>query len=661
MNKYSIFFLAMLSFVQISNAQFLWLEDETNTRKIEFTAEEDIPTNLTGNFPNPNTSGINTHTIVSKYNRPEGTSDFLSFNLFNYVTDLTDYTVTLKAYIDIPTDELTTNNSKLRVFFDSSDEGGRVYEQLNFTVGQEWETFTFHFQDVDVPQNVLDVGGYDLMVIGLANGSTEIPATTYYFDEIYGSTDQTATTVDHPAAWLAGSWGATFPVFGGERLDTEIATGHDPIGGVNELVTELPAVGHVITNLSYFAHSHYFTIRDNTNVDVATEIHESLIPSAENQEIMLEVLQTLKDSGKKIILYISTNYLDRSSDETQAAWTAYYTANFDGDEYLAYKDLVQGFIPAVAEYADGYWFDTTSTLRDDGYLEDFVQMFKDADPGAAMSVSEFGHLHYIDGEAVMVDSDGVDDEDDRDYNVSNFRGNNSYSDFTRGHVSALGGGAPPNSWGYEEFTLPAMVGNPWSVYEKKQVLKHAWFPIRDKWHVSSANLIFGIEDAYRFSKILIDAKAGVTFANTISNNNGVDAGHIKDDEMVIMKAINDRLLSNPIPDYDPYVRPEGAYLVGEIDDILLSTDDFIDPTYNPFQINLYPNPVVDELTITSTDTEVNYITVYNILGTKVITKEWRNGTSTKKLDVSTLNSGVYFVNLISGTNTNITRKIIISK
>ena len=601
MNKYFTFFIVFLSFVQISNAQFLWLEDETNTRKIEFTAEEDIPTNLTGNIPNPNTSGINTHTIVSKYNRPEGTSDFLSFNLFNYVTDLTDYSVTLKAYIDIPTDELTSNNSKLRIFFQSSDEGGRVYEQLNFTVGQEWETFTFHFQDVDVPQNVIDVGGYDLMVIGLANGSTEIPATTYYFDEIYGSTDQTATTVDHPAAWLAGSWGATFPVFGGERLDEEIATGHDPIGGVNELVTELPAVGHVITNLSYFAHSHYFTIRDNTNVDVATEIHESLIPSAENQEIMLEVLQTLKDSGKKIILYISTNYLDRASDETQAAWTAYYTANFGGDEYLAYKDLVQGFIPAVAEYADGYWFDTTSTLRDDGYLEDFVQMFKDADPGAAMSVSEFGHLHYIDGEAVMVDSDGVDDEDDRDYNVSNFRGNNSYSDFTRGHVSALGGGAPPNSWGYEEFTLPAMVGNPWSIYEKKQVLKHAWFPIRDKWHVSSANLIFGIEDAYRFSKILIDAKAGVTFANTISNNNGVDAGHIKDDEMVIMKAINDRLLSNPIPDYDPYVRPEGAFLVGEIDDILLSTDDFIDPTYNPFQINLYPNPVVDELTITSTD------------------------------------------------------------
>lgn len=31
-------FLLLLFFVQVTNAQFLWLEDETNTRKIELTA-----------------------------------------------------------------------------------------------------------------------------------------------------------------------------------------------------------------------------------------------------------------------------------------------------------------------------------------------------------------------------------------------------------------------------------------------------------------------------------------------------------------------------------------------------------------------------------------------------------------------------------------------
>jgi len=33
--------------------------------------------------------------------------------------------------------------------------------------------------------------------------------------------------------------------------------------------------------------------------------------------------------------------------------------------------------------------------------------------------------------------------------------------------------------------------------------------------------------------------------------------------MAIMQEINDRMLQSPKPDYVPYVRPEGAFLVGE--------------------------------------------------------------------------------------------------
>jgi len=76
------------------------------------------------------------------------------------------------------------------------------------------------------------------------------------------------------------------------------------------VVSELPAVSHIITNLSYFAHSHFFTLRENTKVAVATEIHQSLVPTQENETIIFEVLQKFKDAGKKVILYISTNYLD---------------------------------------------------------------------------------------------------------------------------------------------------------------------------------------------------------------------------------------------------------------------------------------------------------------------------------------------------------------
>ena len=361
------------------------------------------------------------------------------------------------------------------------------------------------------------------------------------------------------AAFLSGSWGVTFPIHGGESLDYKIARGCDYKSGAQQIINELPATGHIITNLSNFAKSHYFTLRSNENVDIATEIDKSLVPSLENEAIIFEVLKIFKDAGKKNILYISCNYFDRLDAKTHKTWVNYYKNNFNGNEYLAYKDLVQGFVLRVKDYADGYWFDTTGKLNDEGHLEDFVQMFRDADPGAIMGVQpEASYFTDENGDYLNVDSDGVDDEDKRDYKIVKFKANCTYQDFTRGHITPLEQGAPPNSWGYEEYTLPDMVENPWSVFESNTVLKHAWFPMRDKWHVSRAKLIFGTEDAYRFTRILKDAKAAITFATTVDNK-----GYMMPEEMAIMKTINYRLLSNPVPDYEPYVRPAGAFLVGE--------------------------------------------------------------------------------------------------
>ncbi|WP_139959462.1 hypothetical protein [Flavicella sediminum] len=366
------------------------------------------------------------------------------------------------------------------------------------------------------------------------------------------------TTVD----WLAGSWGVTFPIYGGERLDSEVSGGYAYLNGAQQIVDELPAVGHVITNLTNFAKSYYFTLRGNDNVDIATEIDESMVPSLQNESIIFEVLQKFRKAGKKNILYISTNYFDRLDEATHQKWVNYYTNNFAGDEYLAYRDLIQGYIYRVKDYADGYWLDTTAELDDDGHIEDFVQMIRDAHPGCAISASPNGAYFQENGENILVDSDGLDDEDDRDYKIVSFEGVNKYQDFTSGHVTPLGQGAPPNSWAYEEFTMPAMVANPWDDYEGKTILKHAWFPMRDKWHVASANLIFGTEDAYRFTRTLVDAKAGITFATTVSDK-GSNKGSLMTEEMTIMKEINTRLLANPMPNYVPYVRPEGAFLVGE--------------------------------------------------------------------------------------------------
>ena len=383
-------------------------------------------------------------------------------------------------------------------------------------------------------------------------------------DELICEEEECEEVLEAKAEWLSGSWGVTFPIYGGERLDSEVAGGYDYRAGAQQLIDELPATGHIITNLSNFAKSYYFTLRGNENVDIATEIDEFLVPSLENEAIIFDVMQMFKDAGKKNILYISTNYFDRleaQNSEAYDSWVTYYTNKFAGDEYAAYKDLVQGFILRVKDYADGYWLDTTRDLYDDGHLEDFVQMIKDADPDAIMGAQPEG-LYFTDenGDFIQVDSDGVDDVDERDYKIVKFEANCTYQDFTKGHITPLGQGAPPNSWGYEEYTLPAMVENPWSLFECNRVLKHAWFPVRDKWHVSSANLIFGTEDAYRFAKTLVDANAAITFATTIDDV-GSGKGFIMAEEMTIMKTINDRLLSNPVPDFEPYVRPEGAFLV----------------------------------------------------------------------------------------------------
>ena len=394
-------------------------------------------------------------------------------------------------------------------------------------------------------------------------------AGDYYDNNIWGVSDiQFSFSLDNPdlasansAEWLASSWGITFPVYGGERLDTEVENGYDLRAGAKEIVDELPAVGHVITNLSYFAHSYYFTLRQNANVDIANEIHESLVPTLENEKIILDVLQTFKDADKKVILYISTNYMDRASDEAQAAWNTYYTEQFSGDEYLAYKDLIQGFVVRFKDYADGYWLDTTTNLNNDGKLQDFINMIKETDPTSIVTANEAKNYFSENGVNLLVDSDGIDDVDETDYKIVLHEPLNTFQDFTNGHVTPLGQGAPPNSWAYEEYTLPNMINAPWTTYGGKSVLKHAWFPVRERWHVPTVPLVFGIEQAYRFVKNVIDGNASITFATTTAYSATSNPGHIMTDEMDIMKEINRRLMMETPSDPETYARPEGASLV----------------------------------------------------------------------------------------------------
>jgi len=349
---------------------------------------------------------------------------------------------------------------------------------------------------------------------------------------------------------------------GGFRLDN--LSHHDWVGGAQEIADSLPAVGHVITNFTHPASGKFFTLRDNPYVDVANEIHPLMVPTLENEQIILDIIDVLKNSGKKVILYLNGagpgqgNETYIHEEEITAAWEAYYNLNFGGDEALAWRTLAKGYVERFDGLVDGYWLDNLSALPG-GDVGAFVQMMRDVDPDLAIATnldkSYVTDQYDID---IEVDSDGINDENPTDYRVFFLEANDPYMDFTAGHPTPLGHGAPPNSWAYEEFNFPLVVQQPWDSYDcSKGTLKHYFAPVRQQWSVAGANLIFEVEQAYRFVRTFTDAGAAITWSTTPTD------GFITNDEMAIMQEINDRMLQSPKPDYVPYVRPEGAFLVGE--------------------------------------------------------------------------------------------------
>ncbi|WP_435236547.1 hypothetical protein ACR30L_02885 [Psychromonas sp. PT13] len=373
------------------------------------------------------------------------------------------------------------------------------------------------------------------------------------------STTEASTYSQYNANWLAGSWGVTQRVDGGYKLDAS-ADNSDWVAGANEIVANIPSVGHVITSFTHPAHAYLFTLRDNNNVDVAA-IHPDMVPTLANEQIIFDVIDIYREAGIKVILYLNaagpSMASERGDSEIQEAWETYYNSEWDGDEGAAWRNLVLGYAERFDGLVDGYWLDNVSKLPGD--LSDFIAMLRSVDSTLAIAVNK-NKTYFTDddGNYLYVDTDGLDDDDETDYKIVKHAVNNEYTDFTSGHVTPLGQGAPPNSWAYEEYTIPDMVATPWDTYDSSSyALKHAWFPIRDSWSGSSADLVFEVEQAYRFTRTITDAGAAITWSTTQKR------GYMPTDEMEIMVEINDRMTQSPKEDYVEYERPEGAYLVGE--------------------------------------------------------------------------------------------------
>ena len=624
------YFLIVLLFMTIAplKAQHVWYENSSKTASMVFNSTSRGV--FTTNEINPETNGINANPKVSKFVRNGQKSPTILFNLPKPITDLTSYTISLKVYTSLKTAELNTENKRLRLFLKNSTiESSIFYKQLNFSAGETWESFSFNFDGTAIPSDVALAGGYDQILIGFASGDDTGLTSTYYVDTVSGSTSQLVAN----AAFLSGSWGVRLNLPGGYNLDDESGAGW--VAGAQQIVANLPAVGHVITNFTHPAHGYYYTLRDNPYVDVANEIHPAMVPSLANEKIILDVINVFKSSGKKVILYINSggpSNIQGTSDATEAAisaaWESYCNTKFGGDQALGWRTLARGYFERFKGLVDGYWVDNLSALKSTE-VAPFIAMIREVDPNVAIATNlDKSNILDSNGNQIKVSSDGTNDPDPTEYKVFFLEANDPYMDFTAGHPTPLGQGAPPNSWAYEEFTFPLITQNPWSSYDgSKQTLKHYFIPIREQWSVARAALVFEVEQAYRFVRTFTDAGATLTWSTTITN------GAITPDEMTIMQEINNRMLQSPKPDYIPYARPPGAYLVGET----LSVKSNI---LEENSLVLFPNPVQHSFQLSR---EITSAILYNLSGQQVL--EF-NGNQTS-FDVSGLIDGVYLLRTIS--------------
>ena len=577
MLKLKTLFLITPLFLFVTNikAQHLWYENYSQTELISYTNSNSGT--FTTNQTNPYITGENTNTVSSKFVRQSYATDgFTYFELENPIETAITYTVSLKGYLNVRHNKLSSSPKQLQLYLKNTTTGDQVSKQIDFTVARNWENFSFVFNTSDFTSTGLENGGYNQMYIGYGNGVFSRKATTYYIDQIYGTTDQ--TFINRTPVSLQGSWGARLYVRGGEDLDNYADNkAYDYLAGAQEMINSYPSMGHVITNATNNANSHLWTLRTNENVDAVmgvsgSVVDEEFVPSLANEQIIIDVINEFKNADKKVILYLnSMSPGNRATTEGATAWNNYVDTYFSGNGHAAWMNYCEGFIKRFeALGVDGYWIDAFGSYNKNSSLgsndidstiaerDEFIQMIRNVDPDVLIAAN-FDKEYFTDsnGDNIKVDTDGVEDADETDYNIIKLSAKDPWSDMTGGHITPLGQGAPPNSWAYEEFTVPDIEASPTSSYDgSKQTVKHLFLPIRSTWSSERSDLMFDNEQAYRFAKRITDAGGTVTFSTTTDTD-----GTTMEDEETILKYVDQQLTANATA--SEYVRPLGAFLVGE--------------------------------------------------------------------------------------------------
>jgi len=570
-NRSTTYYIDQISATKQQQKQYLWYENDVESENILFTNQESGQ--FTTDEINPNTNKNNVNITCAKFIRDSSVSkSFAYFNLFQPIETAVTFTVNLKALISVRQDKLINRPSHLRIYLKNTTTGATIFKQMKFSKGKKWEDFSFVFNQSEFTVKGLKRGGYNQMYIGFGNNVFSPLTITYYIDQIYGTTKQMPI---HPLAKsMQGSWGTRFYVRGGEDLDFYTADrslggrNYDYIAGAKEIINSYPSTGHIITNATNNANSHLWTLRNNKNVDAVMGVNnaivsEEFVPNLQNEQIIIDVINLFKNADKKIILYLnSLSPSERSTPTGAAVWKNYVNTYFSGNEHKAWMNYCEGYVKRFAQLEiDGYWIDAFSSYPGDDFEKDeFIQMIRDADPGIMIAANlDKDFFRHDNGESILVDSDGIEDNDDRDYRIIKLSGKDPWSDITAGHITPLDNGAPPNSWAYEEFTVTDIQENHITTYNggSKQIVKHLFLPIRETWSGDRKNLIFNDrQQTYRFVKKITDAGGIVTFSTTTDED-----GTTMEDEEFVLKYVDQKFTTNSNP--TQYTRPLGAFLVEE--------------------------------------------------------------------------------------------------
>lgn len=357
------------------------------------------------------------------------------------------------------------------------------------------------------------------------------------------------------ASDFSGSWGIRFAIPGGVDLTRSKANWTE---GAQELADSLDSYGHVMLNLTANAKGFRYLLRDNLYIDIAKDIHPDLVPSADKAQTLFDVIDIFKAKNKKVILYIAADgpaaYMlqrhGRSNPELEGAWQSYYKRVYGGDEGAAWRTLVKGYVEQLKGKVDGYWIDHVDHMPGD--IGKFIEMLKTTDPKVSVALNRGkSYIKGNDGKYIEVaaDKNGALDKPHRVVSLTPLE---AYSDFTSGHPTPLAYGAKPNSWAYEEFTFEEVAKSPWVFYQDKAVLRHWFGPMRTNWN--HGELLFDVEQAYRFVRKLTDAGGSITWSSTMNH------GRMTKGDFDVLLEVDKRMSASKLPPIIPYVRPKGAKL-----------------------------------------------------------------------------------------------------